>query len=673
VPKLDRVAVLFSINCFAAAALALAIGFGLDLPRPYWAVLTVYITSQPLAGGVRSKAIFRLIGTFSGALFTVFVLPPLVNEPWLLTTALGLWVGVCLGISLLDRTPRAYVLMLAGYTATLIGFPTVDHPGQIFDVAVSRVEEISLGIVCATITHSLFFPRPVGAVLKLRLAAWLQDADAWALALLRQNEGEAVADRRHLAAAATEIHMLSVLLPFDTSALRYTIETVRAIHHRFLTLIPVLSGIDDRLQALRAETGGIDGPTREAMAAVAEWIEGGADYELSRSLHRRIEEWKAADHGADWKSLLRLSLFSRLQDLLIDLGEGHLLHKTLHAPPGPLPVELSVPLSKRTRKRLHRDVGLAALSGLSAFLTIAIVCGLWIGTGWSDGASAAALAGVYCALFAALDDPAPAIKGFGIMFAVGIPLAAVFQFTVLPGIDGLPLLLLFIAPPFLVGGYLVVGRKTGGLATAFNIAFASALALQETYTADFAAFVNSNTAIYVSLFIAVLVTRAIRSISVDTAAQRLLLRTWKQLATLARNPGVADSAELAAEMVDRLGLLAPKLAATQSSSVSGQDVLTDLRIGMNIALVQQYRASLPAEQGARLTDLLQRVGAHFSSLTEKREPLPASAILPALDSCLRAALAAPAVGEQRQAGIAALVGLRRNLFPEAPAFAEALS
>ena len=667
-PKLDRVAVLFSINCFAAMALALAIGFGLDLPRPYWAVMTVYITSQPLAGGVRSKAVFRLIGTFSGALFTVFALPPLVNEPWLLITALGLWVGGCLGVSLLDRTPRAYALMLAGYTATLIGFPTVDHPGQIFDVAVSRVEEISLGIVCATITHSLFFPSPVGAMLKLRVAAWLKDADAWTLALLRQNEGEAVADRRHLATAANEIHMLSILLPFDTSALRYAVETVRAIHHRFLTLIPVLSGIDDRLQALRAEAGGIDGPPREAMAAIADWIETGADYEVSRSLHQRIEEWKSADRGADWKALLRFSLFSRLQDLLIDLGEGHLLHKTLLAPPGPLPVELPVILSKSTRKRLHRDIGLAALSGLGAFLTIAIVCGLWVQSGWPDGTAAAALAGVYCALFAALDDPAPAIERFGWMIALAMPLAAFFLFTVLPGIDGLPLLLLFIAPPFLVAGALMVDRKTASWALPFTIAFASALALQETYTADFAAFMNSNLAIYVSLFVAIMVTRSIRSISVDTAAHRLLIRTWRQLATLARDPGTANSTELAAEMVDRLGLLVPKLAAAQPSSINGQDVLTDLRIGMNIALVQHYRASLPAEQGARLTDLLQRVGAHFSSLTEKREPPPPSATLPVLDSCMRAALAA--AGEHHQAGIAALVGLRRNLFPKAPAFAE---
>jgi uncharacterized membrane protein YccC len=671
-PKLDRVALLFSINCFAAAALALAIGFGLDLPRPYWAVLTVYITSQPLAGGVRSKAIYRLIGTFSGAVFTVFVLPPLVDEPLVLSTVLALWVGGCLGISLLDRTPRAYVLMLAGYTATLIGFPTVGHPDQIFEVAVSRVEEISLGILCATFTHSLFFPRPVGAVLKARLAAWLKDADAWTLDLMRREEGKAATDRRLMAAAATEIHLLSLLLPFDTSALRDTVDTVRAIHHRFLTLIPVLSGIEDRLAALRVETGGIDGLTREALAAVAAWVETGSDFEAARALRLRLEAWKSANLGCDWRSLLRHSLLTRLQDLVADLGDSHLLHGALHVPPGPLPAALAEPLAKRTRKRLHSDLGLAALSGLSAFLSIMIVCVLWIETGWTDGAAAAALAGVYCALFAALDDPAPAIRGFGLMFGLAIPVAAFYQFAILPGIDGLPLLLLFLAPLLLGAGMLVVDRRTAGPASFFIIGFVSAIALQETYSADFAAFLNSNTAIFVSLFIAILVTRTVRSISVDTAARRLLLRTWRQLAALARSPGVIEPGELAAEMVDRLGLLAPKLAAAQTSSVSGPDALTDLRVGMNIALIQQYRAALPPENAACVTDLLQRVGAHFAALSAGSAPPPGSATLPLLDKCLRAAFEARAESEARREGIAALVGLRRNLFPEAPAFVEAL-
>jgi uncharacterized membrane protein YccC len=42
-PKIDRMAVLFSINSYVAAMLALWIGFRLDLPRPYWAVMTAPI------------------------------------------------------------------------------------------------------------------------------------------------------------------------------------------------------------------------------------------------------------------------------------------------------------------------------------------------------------------------------------------------------------------------------------------------------------------------------------------------------------------------------------------------------------------------------------------------------------------------------------------------------
>ena len=44
-------------------------------------------------------------------------------------------------------------MMLGGYTAALIGFPAVGDPGAIFDTAVARAEEITLGILCASLVH----------------------------------------------------------------------------------------------------------------------------------------------------------------------------------------------------------------------------------------------------------------------------------------------------------------------------------------------------------------------------------------------------------------------------------------------------------------------------------------------------------------------------------------
>ena len=671
-PRIDRSAVVFSVNCFAAAVLALLIGFGLDLPRPYWSVLTVYFVSQPLAGAVRSKSVYRVLGTLLGAVFVVWVLPPLVNQPLLLSTVVALWVGLCLGTSLLDRTPRAYVVMLAGYTAALIGFPTVDRPEMVFDIATARVEEITLGILCAAFTHSLFFPSPVGSRLQERLTTWLADADAWALDLLQQQDSlKSIADRRHLAEAATEIHLLTLLLPFDTTTFPQTMALLQAAHHRLLMLIPVLSGIDDRLRALRAIRASLDEDMTAVLAQVADWVASGADQGAGKELLELLEARKRANLSAgDWAALLRHSLLTRLQELTENLAEAHGYRLALLTLSRRSLPSLSRRLRRKVKKPLHRDFGLAALSGLSSFLTVLLVCALWILTGWTDGGSAASLAGVFCALFAALDDPAPAIFQFGLFFGLAIPVAAFYQFAILPGIDGLPLLALFLAPPLLLGGMLMVDRRTARPALASLFGFISSLALQESYSANFAAFVNSNSAAFVALAIALMVTRTIRSLSIETAARRLMLHNWSRLSSIARIASPPHPVELVAELVDRIGLLTPKLAESgDMSRVNGDDVLVDLRIGMNLALIQQYRATTRTQDYSALTTLLNHVGEHFAALSANNQPPPGDRMLSSLDSCLADALAPGGDQEVKRAGIAALVGLRRNLFPDAPAFA----
>ncbi|WP_202804753.1 FUSC family protein, partial [Novosphingobium sp. B-7] len=149
-PKAWVQPLLFSAKTVAAGFLALWIGLWVGLPFPFWAMTTAFIVSNPLAGATRSKAIYRVIGTFVGAVFAVAVVPVLVDTPMILSTVLALWVGGCLTVSLLDRSARSYTLMLAGYTAAIIAFPSVNQPYAVFDTAVARVTEITLGIVAAT-------------------------------------------------------------------------------------------------------------------------------------------------------------------------------------------------------------------------------------------------------------------------------------------------------------------------------------------------------------------------------------------------------------------------------------------------------------------------------------------------------------------------------------------
>ena len=50
---------------------------------------------------------------------------------------LSLWVGFALYVSLLDRTPRSYAFMLAGYSTAMIVYNAITYIDQynIFDIA----------------------------------------------------------------------------------------------------------------------------------------------------------------------------------------------------------------------------------------------------------------------------------------------------------------------------------------------------------------------------------------------------------------------------------------------------------------------------------------------------------------------------------------------------------
>src|ERR1700712_933221 len=174
----------FSIKAFIAAGLALYIAMWIDLPRPYWAMTTVYVVAQPFAGPTLSKAMYRLCGTVLGGIGAVVLVPALSTSPELLTLGLALWCGLCLFLSLTDRRPHSYIFVLAGYTAAIVGFPSVDDPGAIFTTAIARVQEIGLGVICASVVGCLVFPQAVSGTSAAGVRTWLGHASQWAQEVL---------------------------------------------------------------------------------------------------------------------------------------------------------------------------------------------------------------------------------------------------------------------------------------------------------------------------------------------------------------------------------------------------------------------------------------------------------------------------------------------------------
>ncbi len=445
--------------------LAMYLASRAGLPRPFWALMTTYVVAHPLAGAVRSKAVYRFCGTLIGSTATVLLVPALSNAPELLTLVLALWVGLCLCISLFDRTPRSYVFMLAGYTAALIGFPSVQTPLALFDTAVARVEEIGLGIFCATLIHSLVLPAGLAPTVLGLLDRTLLDARKWLGDLLQPaahgggngaNGGEPKRlddDRRRLAGDITQLRLLSTHVPFDTTHLRWTAGAIRAMQDRVAALTPALSAVEDRLQALAQAEGRLAPDVTAVLAQAAQWLreeaEPGADAatraERLQTLRRAIDALSATPANAQpqhtaWGRALRIGLAGRLEELVDGWTACAQLRQDIdEGLKGAAPLRRTAALGSRV---LHRDYGMALLSALAAVIAICLCGAFWILTGWPMGSAATMMAAVFCCFFATMDDPVPAIHGFLKWTLWSIPISALYVLVLMPMVQDFGMLVL---------------------------------------------------------------------------------------------------------------------------------------------------------------------------------------------------------------------------------------
>jgi uncharacterized membrane protein YccC len=659
---------IFALKTFAASMLALVIALAMDLPRPYWAMATVYITSQPLAGATSSKAFFRVMGTLVGAIMTVALVPNLINAPELLCLAIALWVGLCLYLSLLDGTPRSYVFMLAGYTVALIGFPSVSSPDAIFDTAVARLEEISLGIICASLVSTILFPRSVAPAVAHRVDTWLADARRLSqVVLLREGTGETRRGKRlKLATDIVEIDTLSTHLAYDRLTDRNAVTGLGEIRLRMLTLLPVIASIEDRLAALGEDCLRRQPELKRLLEDLAQWIvsDVGARQPADRIRAVIAEQQAGLNDSASWERIITTSLLSRLRDL-VDLsrdcralteaiGEGRNVSTddlAFHSEAGAAPVR-------------HRDRGLALWSAAGAATAILICCAFWIGTGWPDGASAPMMAAVACSFFAAQDEPARFIRSFGLWSLVAIVVVAIYLFALVPAISHIEVLIVALAPTFLLYGFLIARPATAGTGMALAANTATLLALQSTYIADFASYANSAVAFFVGVIIAEIVTRIARGVGAEWIAKRLVLSSWVTIAVAAERRGKRDRAEFAGLMLHRLGLLVQRIAFLSESDRRDADSLAQLRIGINVIDLRRARYGLAASTIAVIDDMLDQLAIACRNYAGAGMPRE---LLASVDRALSQAVKDPN-DRAREDALIGLVGIRRGLFPDAPAY-----
>lgn len=670
----DGQAVLFSVKCFVAAMLAYYIALRIGLSRPYWAVTTSYIVAQPFAGAVLSKALFRLIGTVVGAMVAVLLVPTFVNEPTVLIAALALWLSLCVYISLFDRTPRAYVFLLAGYTASIIGIPSVEAPGAIFTTAILRVQEIVIGIVAASLIHGLVFPRTITARLLERIDIVLADARCWSQASLEGVRDAALShERRRVALDVLELHMLSIHLPFDTARLLPRVRTVRAFQHQVSLLLPLASAVEDRIAELQACQSGMPAMVANLVARTDSWIvESLSGPDRAVTAATLIEQAAALEPriGADphWRDLLVLNLLGRMSELIAALRDCHDLRDQIRSPSNrPISPRVGEMLAGTGVRALHLDHHHALRAAVGCFVTIAAGSAFWIATAWPDGGAAMLIGAICCALFASLDDPGPTITRAQYGSTFGLAMAIVYGYAILPAVGDFVTLAAVSAPMLLLMGVLMATPSTAAFGTGMIIAFPMAVGFNATYQDNFALSINGAIAQFIGIGFAIVTMGLFQTIDAEESAARLLRGGWRDLARMARGHA-HDHAAWISRMLDRIGLLVPRLAhRTRQSGEPVEDALADMRIGIVTAeLGALAPGATPAEKDA-IDAMLAGIERHFSGLIPFEPSLPGDALLEDLDETVTTFAADPDPA-RRRAGLMALTSLRRSLYPHAPAF-----
>lgn len=656
----------YGVRTFAASMLALYIALIMELPRPYWAMATVYIVSSPFVAPTSSKALYRAVGTFVGAAASVLLVPLFVQTPFLLAIVISLWTGTLLYLSMHLRTANSYALMLAGYTMPLISFPVVDNPQAVFDIAVSRSEEIFVGIVCAAVVGSMFWPRRLEPVLVDALGKWFNDASAYSdLFLARASTPETVgALRTAMVGTFNGLEVMIGQLPHE-GAHQQRVRNAKELRGRMIHLLPVIDALDDALWALERRTPELVADLAPLLIETRDWLEQtskGAPVKYWEVLHRELERLQPTPAQLDDRRQLLLS------NTLYRLGEFIDLWHDCRSLQQAIVTDDHAPWRAVYRHwRLGRlspflDRGLMLYSVASSVSAIIVASVLWILLGWQDGASAVALAAVSCSFFAAMDDPAPQIYRFFFWTVMSVLFASLYLFVVLPNLHDFPMLVLAFAVPFICVGTLTVQPKfyLGTLLTIVNTS--SFISIQSAYDADFLNFVNSNLAGPAGLLFAFVWTVVVRPFGTEVAAKRLTRFSWRDIVALSEEASLAEHRRMGVRMLDRLMQQLPRLTITaQDTGIA----VRELRVALNMLDLLAYMPRVQAVPRESLSQVTREVGAHFRACLKAHRRLPApKGLLMTMDRARRS-LSFDEMGDDpsRLHLLHALSGLRLALLP----------
>jgi uncharacterized membrane protein YccC len=423
----------FALKTFVAGLLALFVAFWLGLDEPRWALLTVYVVSQPESGLVLAKSFYRALGTAAGILVSTLLVFTFAQYGDLFLPALALWTGICNFAARAARNFMSYGFLLAGYTVAIVGIPAALNPTAAYTVITARGTEVAIGIIFAGLASRLLFPRElVQRLLTLSRQVINQVGQFGFLAIAPATDKTAFAAQGiRLVENLASIEAMRASAYFESAEARRVNEPVRQVTVAALTLCALAEDITSRSAS-----------TPHSSVAFP-WIRPGLLSKTNDS---------PAENAAVTSALMSISDQRNMFDAEADLteAEGRLENKSC----GTFP---SMPL------QTWSDPIPAILTGVRTALAVVVTSATWFVTAWPSGPTAIIVAVVICSLIASMEQPVTISFGLAATILVATVPVFVTVFYLLPLATDFVSMAFAMAPLMLMCGFIIAQPKIGPL------------------------------------------------------------------------------------------------------------------------------------------------------------------------------------------------------------------
>jgi uncharacterized membrane protein YccC len=413
----------------------------------------------------------------------------------------------------MHRNQQSYSFVLAGYTAVMIAVPSVDAPAGVFALAVTRVTEVSLGIICSAVVHDVFFPRRhAGAVMRTVQARYAGFID-FCRQVLQHRITPADAELTHLKFAADIAALESgrAAAFFEAGHSRSQTRQLHAFNAAFMTALTTFYTLHRLSHRLR--TAGA-GPVLALVEPLVAHLAQTMDAELTPARLAQMRARLSDDIGAARAQLAAGPALERAQQIDFDTAL-----ELLERFAGNLAdfAGLYHGLAQQKRQEVS-DAGayspktppaIIVASGVRAGATLLVTAAMWYWLAWPATVNAILMATIFCALASSSPRPTALVQQVAIGFIVGAPLAFVTEFLVVAKADSYGPLVLAALPLFSLGAYLSSSPRWSGVGIGMGLFSATLVVPANLMRYDVASFLGNELALIMGVAVSYVMFRVV--------------------------------------------------------------------------------------------------------------------------------------------------------------------